>query len=102
MKGVRFYEEFHDARKRRSTGNCLAIFPDNYAHGEYEAYVAAMAEPNSMPASGGVSIEVLRTKCKRVPESRARRVHPNLFRWLDDDAKRLRRNIQTALKASRP
>jgi len=96
VKGVRFYEEFHDPRKRRSTGNCLAIFPDNYAHGEYEAYVAAMAEPNSMPASGGVSIEVLRRKCKRVPESRARAVHPNLFTWLDDDRARMKAHAKNA------
>lgn len=102
MKGVRFYEDFEDARKRRSTGNCLAVFLDAYSHGVYEAYVAALAHPNSMPATDGVSVVQLRKRCKRVSESEARRIHPNLFLWLDDEPRRLREDIQRELRLGPP
>jgi hypothetical protein len=50
-----------------------------------EIYVtgAVYGHPDSACAGTSASRDYLRTKCKRVSESKAREVHPNLFRYLD-------------------
>lgn len=51
----------------------------------YEAIAGLFDRPNSPVASTAVAVDVLREKCKRVPERRAREVHPELFKYLDHD-----------------
>jgi hypothetical protein len=92
MEGYRFYEEFLDKSKKRSAGNAVAVMPENSRleriHGQYvdiiyEAVGSVFSSPNSPVASTGVSRDYLRTNTKRVGEARARRVHPELFKYLE-------------------
>ncbi len=85
MKGVRFYEEFTNTRKRVSEGNCLAVFPDLVCpDGSCEAIGAVYYWPDSGVASTAASWKWLRKRCKRVSEAKARQIHPQLFRRLED------------------
>ena len=104
MKGIRFYQEFRDARKRVPTGNVFArMLPDpeaectceDHPNPDCPAYVAALFRqhpegfvpiydwPNSAVAYSGASDEYLRKRCKRVSEAKAREIHPRLFERLD-------------------
>lgn len=84
MKGVRFYEEYTDATRTQSRGAVVAVL---VANGQspfgYDAIAGAYESPNSPVCSTGVAVEYLRTNCKRIPESRAREIHPNLFALLE-------------------
>ncbi len=84
MQGVRFYLEYTDARKTASAGNVFAAFVDNATERGYEGLGAIFEYPNSPVASTTASREYLRTKTKRVPEFRARQIHPELFRRLEN------------------
>jgi hypothetical protein len=97
MKGVRFYLEHktpQDKRRGKHSGNVCAVVlnhpsgnhPLAYKSGPvwcYEAICGIFDRPNSEVAGTGVSINGLRENCKRIPESKAREIHPNLFRVLD-------------------
>lgn len=93
MRDVRFYQEFHNARKTKSTGNCLAVevklFRVVSTGKRYERVYDAIATPwdgeNVMPCSASVSEGYLRSNCKRVTEDKAREIHPNLFTMLRED-----------------
>lgn len=87
MQGVRFYEEFTNTRKRVSEGNVFACFHENVIPGtdNVEGLGAVYFEPNSPVAGTSVSRAYLRARCKRIPESKARAIHPALFSRLDDD-----------------
>ena len=82
MKGIRFYEEFKDSRKRVSAGNVFALDVD-LRYPELFGTAALFDEPNSPVCGTGVSREWLRKQTKRVSEAHARTVHPALFAWLD-------------------
>jgi len=91
MKGVRFYEQFQNKRKGVSAGQCVALMLDDHGrpvHNDDGRTLSAVAgvfeHADSPPASTSVSFEFLRTKCKRVTEARARKIHPRLFTMLDD------------------
>lgn len=89
MKGVRFYEEFENKYKKRSEGNVVALFYDQWSYGRGEqgrltdALVSLTGAANGPVCSSQVSDSYLRAKCKRIPESKARIIHPALFEWLD-------------------
>lgn len=90
MKGVRFYLEHESpAHKRRGdhTGNVAAIFPDNrfWGGGLYlvEGIGPLLDDSNSPVCGCSYSLDFLRTCCKRIPESKAREIHPRLFERLD-------------------
>lgn len=97
MKGIRFYQEFENKSKTKPTGNVIAafagystelagngvFFSGNVAC--YEAISGLYDHPNSAVASGAVAVDVLREKCKRIPERKARVIHPALFERLDQD-----------------
>lgn len=87
MKGVRFYEEYKDLSKKCSAGNVVAVFYDQaYWSGNtycYNAVAALHTSPNSPVASTEVSPLWLRKHAKRIPESKARQIHPRLFQFLD-------------------
>lgn len=88
MKGIRFYEEFENKRKRQSQGNVIAVFTDTgrASNGGYmfDAMGAVYFQPDSPVASTGVSWDYLREKCKHISEKQARQIHPQLFTRLDD------------------
>lgn len=93
MKGYRFYLEHETRAKRRRgehTGNVLALYLDDETgrpwwngYG-YECVSAILAQPNSPVTSCTVSPHVLQDgRYKRIPEARAREVHPELFAYLE-------------------
>lgn len=85
MKGIRFYEEFENKRKGVSAGNVTAVIlddrgqPQRNGDGTYTCIGAVFHTPNSGVATTACSPEWLAENCKRVPEKRAREVHPLLF-----------------------
>lgn len=97
MKGVRFYEELnHKNRKgEESRGTVVAVFVENGTWSErtgngelrilYEGIGAVQDYPNCPPASTSVATIYLREECRRIPEARAREIHPALFEWLDTE-----------------
>lgn len=92
MEGIRFYEEFENKRKGISNGNVVAVIHENNWYRQdatgrlqllYEAIGAVYFYPNSPVCGTGVSQEYLWSTCKRVSESKAREIHPELFTVLD-------------------
>jgi hypothetical protein len=52
----------------------------------FDAVVVVVGEPtpnSGALAVGQVAYGYLRKKCKRVPETRAREIHPELFKYLE-------------------
>jgi hypothetical protein len=86
MKGIRFYEEFSNKRKGISENTVIAVL---YVNGHnsygYDAIGGTFPGTNSPVQSGNVNPEYLRVNCKRVSETRAREIHPNLFAFLDKE-----------------
>ena len=100
MNGYRFYLEYPSkTEKRKATrknpgdhlGTAVAVILGKY-HIECrddsdgvvvsDAIGGVMAYPNSPVGSTSVSQKYLR-QCKRISESMAREIHPNLFAYLD-------------------
>lgn len=64
--------------------NVTAIVPSQRAPGgAYDAYGAVTFEANSGCAGTQASPEYLRTRTVRIAESLARKLHPQLFEYLD-------------------
>lgn len=92
MKGYRFYEEFDSSykkRRRQGSGNVLALDVDRHGRPYYgyqgllECTAALFSHSNSGVCGTQVSREVLRRNYRRVPEKRAREIHPAMFAFLD-------------------
>lgn len=101
MKGYRFYLEFPTAAAKKKSGkdhkghsgNVFAAmdvmgdgFRPFYSAMEgfkYEGLGAVYAWPNSGVAGTSASLDYLRSRCKRIPERRAREIHPTLFLRID-------------------
>ncbi len=88
MNGIRFYLEFTNKYKRQSGGNVVAALVLNgsyWSSGKvcYEALAAVFDYPNAPVAGTGVALDYLRQRCKRISETKARRIHPALFARLD-------------------
>jgi len=88
MKGYRFYEEFDSSyakRKRKGQGNVLALDLPEYhnGNGTMDCTAAVYPHPNSAVCGCSTSRDYLRLKCRRIPEAKAREIHPRLFAWLD-------------------
>jgi hypothetical protein len=97
MKGFQFFLEYPTSKDKRQgtrkvlgnhSGNVLAIDPDTLRitndGAVYDAIAAVFYVRNSAVGSTSASSEYLREKCKRISESTARIVHPELFTWLDE------------------
>ena len=104
MKGYRFYEEFDNSykkRMKRGSGNVLALDIDpvngrTLGHSDHrrtseglkpvwmlECTAAVLSEPDSPVCGTAVTIAVLRKNYRRIPEKRAREIHPAMFAFLD-------------------
>jgi hypothetical protein len=92
MRGIRFFEEYHNKRKGESTNNVIAVqlndqgqkvgyIEDKEWH--WDCIAGVFFVDNSDVASDSVSESYLRAKCKRISEARAREIHPRLFTYLD-------------------
>lgn len=87
MKHFTFYHEFKNKRRGQSAGICVGAFgPRSSDGGEIvrDAVVGMFEQTNSQVCLSAVSQDYLRSKCKRVSEEVARKIHPRLFVWLDD------------------
>lgn len=97
MKYVRFYEELNNKNRKGETsrGTVIAVFTENGTWSErtgdgslrilYEGMGAVQDYPNCPVASTDVATIYLREECRRIPEARAREIHPALFARLDAD-----------------
>ena len=108
MLGINFYlnypnktEKHKGTRKNpgNHSGNVVAVFtkhergkwtnfPDwiSYGSGPIAGAVGALFyEPNSVVCSTSVGLSYLDDRCKRISEKMAREIHPELFRYLDQD-----------------
>jgi hypothetical protein len=91
MRGYRFYEEFDSSykkRKRRGSGNVLALDIPTRGYWSGDTFLlpctaAVLSEPDSPVCGTGVSHRVLRKNYRRIPERRAREIHPTMFAFLD-------------------
>lgn len=91
MQGIRFYLEHasaSDKRKNKHEGNVFAQFTDvrPYLSGRIpvcEGLGSLFDRPNSPVCTTAYSLELLRKKCKRISETKARKIHLELFRVLD-------------------
>lgn len=87
--GIRFYLEFNSSIERRkgiSAGNVFAAFTCNGRNhdGGYDGVGAVFLYPNSPVASTGTSFGYQNSfRLKRISQTQARAIHPNLFYALD-------------------
>ena len=103
MRGYRFYEEFSDKGRRESMGTVVALLLDDYqqpymhwssiaenCQGDWvaDAISSVFDTPNSEVGSGSVALGYLRERCKRVSETTARQIHPQMFVYLEREGKR--------------
>jgi hypothetical protein len=93
MKGIRFYLEYADKKEKAKatvknpgnhTGNCVAVFTEYRNHATMDAIGAVYYTPNSPVASTGISMDYIREKCKRIPASMVKDIHPKLWYYLQD------------------
>ena len=97
MKGIRFYLEYPSAKDKRKatrkalgnhTGNVIATLEGTEMVGRFgpqiDALVGVFYTEDSPVATSAVSYEYLRERCKRISEAKAREIHPELFKRLDD------------------
>ena len=90
MNGYRFFEEYRDETMQASSGNVIAV---NLAAGSFVqhggvCYRAIIPEtrpgfPNSPVTMSLFNAEYLGTRCRRVSEADARKIHPKLFEFLE-------------------
>ncbi|KKL91923.1 hypothetical protein LCGC14_1889840 [marine sediment metagenome] len=99
MKGIRFYRDGNGARIRSGRGNwapkdfpdgCqgLAIFPDTWQarNGHVDGVASLWATPGDGPYAGtAVHPDYLTENCRRISESQAREMFPNLVKRLESD-----------------
>lgn len=96
MRGWRFYEElnFKNRLGETSKGTVIAVAHENRRierngdgtyHTVYDAIGGVYEEPNSPVGSTGAAAEYLSDDCRRIPEERAREIHPALFQFLDQE-----------------
>ncbi len=90
MKGWRFYEEFNDKGKSLSLGTVIAVDLETAREQLqltdcYGCIAGLTRNANSQVCGSQCSPEYLTEQCKRISEARARQIHPELFKRLDND-----------------
>jgi hypothetical protein len=112
MKGYRFYAEMEDARCSKSASkrwspftrgylqnlaagswhnNCIAVLLDESGQplwcgkdrDQMDAICPVNGRPNASVELGLPSIGYLRTRCVRISAELAKKLHPNLFTYLE-------------------
>lgn len=86
MNHFTFYHEFKNKRRGQCSGTCVATFGSWSLYGGKlmrDAVAGMFDQPNSPVCISTVSKDYLRDTCKRVSEMAARKIHPQLFVWLD-------------------
>lgn len=98
MKGYRFYLEYpNKTEKDKATvkepgnhcGNVIATLLREDGHFQHnyraiECIAGLFCHPDSAVCGSSVGFEYLQDRCKRIPERLARKIHPNLFEYLED------------------
>ena len=92
MVGFRFYLEYATPaakRRREHSGNAIAIgVPVQIFAGTCEALVALYDWPNSSVCGGSIDRAYLPKYCRRVSECEARAIHPAMFDYLAEVARK--------------
>lgn len=105
MNGYKFFAVMPNARKSKSASikhpmswtratmhyhakhgayvECLAVTTDGAGHENLECAGALMADNDQAVCGSSTSRDYLRKRCVRISESLARKLHPALFRYLD-------------------
>ena len=86
MKNIIFYQEFKNKRKGISAGNVIAADKEIRISANTlvrDAIGAVFFTPDSPVATTAVALDYLHSHCKRVNETKAREIHPQLFVRLD-------------------
>jgi hypothetical protein len=96
MKNYRFYLEYETPSDKRTgtvkrpgkhSGNvCAAELSTLYFNGtgaSYEGFSSVFNHADSAVNWGGLPTAYLASNCRRIPESLARQIHPQLFARLD-------------------
>ena len=93
MKGYRFYLEYETPADKRTgtvlapgkhTGNVVATDLDTRHRGGFEGLSSVYAHADSPVNWGALPFDFLATRCRRIPETLARLIHPQLFARLDN------------------
>lgn len=87
MKGIRFYLEYESPAHKRKGEHLGTVFA-RYISSPLES--VGMAEgagavsniPNDWCCGSTASLDYLRTNCKRIPEAKAKEIHPRLIDYL--------------------
>lgn len=99
MKGYKFYAEFSSNKEKRKWTrdklskdnkyhNCLATYGETWIENKniiIEAISSVMEIENSSCQTTNCYINYIRYNCTRISESLARRLHPNLSKYLEYD-----------------
>lgn len=83
MKGFRFYQETKLPVKN-GFGSVFALCLEHYPY-SIEGFSGVQEFPNHPVNWNGACLEYLRDDCKRISEFKARRLHPEVFKRLDED-----------------
>lgn len=96
MKGFKFFLEYENTKEKNKgtrknpgnhTGNVVAIIDGTlkvwHDGASYDGFGGVYYTRNSPVASTSVAPGYLRERCKRISESQAREIHPELFKFLD-------------------
>ncbi len=90
MKGIRFYEELTNKNRvsEESQGNVIAQLVGNDQVTDdgvmCETISALFFHPDSVCCGGSASLDYIWKNCRRISETKAREVHPQLFVYLDN------------------
>ena len=96
MKGFKFFLEYENKTEKNKgtrknpgnhTGNVVAIIDGTLKvwqdGASYDGFGGVYYTRNSPVGSTSIAPGYLQEKCKRISESQAREIHPELFKFLD-------------------
>jgi hypothetical protein len=83
MKGLKFYQEFHDRYRRHPSGNVIAARSrSRNVDGLIPCVAASRKQPNSPVRLDAVDPTYLKRHCRQITEAQARKLHPKMFEQL--------------------
>ena len=98
MIGIRFYEELDDKNRKAETsqGTVVAVILEKSGRSWNlvwriqnnkaitDCFAGVFDRPNSPVCTSRVARNYLMDSCRRIPEAKAREIHPQLFEYLEN------------------